>query len=65
MAMCLNTRNACMQSVLYLTYYIIIIVVVVFVVIIIISLVPQPSLGLGLLHEIWLNFLEASQQFSF
>jgi hypothetical protein len=29
------------------------------------SLAPQPSLGLGLLHKIWLNFLEASQQFSF
>jgi hypothetical protein len=29
------------------------------------SLVPQPSLGLGLLHKIRLNFLEASQQFSF
>jgi hypothetical protein len=26
------------------------------------SLAPQPSLGLGLLHKIWLNFLEASQQ---
>jgi hypothetical protein len=32
---------------------------------IIISLAPQPSLGLGLLHKILLNFLEASQQFSF
>jgi hypothetical protein len=29
------------------------------------SLAPQPSLGLGLLHKIRLNFLEASQQFSF
>jgi hypothetical protein len=29
------------------------------------SLVPQLSLGLGLLHKIRLNFLEASQQFSF
>jgi hypothetical protein len=29
------------------------------------SLSPQPSLGLGLLHKIQLNFLEASQQFSF
>jgi hypothetical protein len=28
------------------------------------SLAPQPSLGLGL-HKIRLNFLEASQQFSF
>jgi hypothetical protein len=28
------------------------------------SLAPQPSLGLGLLHKIQLNFLEASQQFS-
>jgi hypothetical protein len=28
------------------------------------SLVPQPSVSLGLL-KIWLNFLEASQQFSF
>jgi hypothetical protein len=28
-------------------------------------LAPQPSLGLGLLHKIRLNFLEASQQFSF
>jgi hypothetical protein len=26
---------------------------------------PQPSLDLGLLHNIQLNFLEASQQFSF
>jgi hypothetical protein len=26
---------------------------------------PRPSLGLGLLHKIRLNFLEASQQFSF
>jgi hypothetical protein len=29
------------------------------------SLAPQPSLGLGLLHKIQMNFLEASQQFSF
>jgi hypothetical protein len=29
------------------------------------SLVPQPSLGHGLLHKIRLNFLEASQQFPF
>jgi hypothetical protein len=29
------------------------------------SLAPQPSLGLGLLHKIRLNFVEASQQFSF
>jgi hypothetical protein len=28
-------------------------------------LAPQPSLGLGLLHKTRLNFLEASQQFSF
>jgi hypothetical protein len=31
----------------------------------ILSLAPQPNLGLGLLHKIRLNFLEASQQFSF
>jgi hypothetical protein len=31
----------------------------------ILSLVPQPSLGLGLLHKLRLNFMEASQQFSF
>jgi hypothetical protein len=31
----------------------------------ILSLAPQPSLGLGLLHKIRLNFVEASQQFSF
>jgi hypothetical protein len=29
------------------------------------SLAPQPSLGLGFLLKIRLNFLEASQQFSF
>jgi hypothetical protein len=29
------------------------------------SLAPQPNLGLGLLQKIRLNFLEASQQFSF
>jgi hypothetical protein len=29
------------------------------------SLAPQPSLGLGLLHKIQLNLLEASQKFSF
>jgi hypothetical protein len=29
------------------------------------SLAPQPSLGLDLLHKIWLNFLEAFQQLSF
>jgi hypothetical protein len=29
------------------------------------SLAPQPSLGLGLLHKIRLNFLDVSQQFSF
>jgi len=29
------------------------------------SLAPQPSLGHGLIHKIQLNFLEASQQFSF
>jgi hypothetical protein len=32
---------------------------------ILLSLAPQPSPGLGLLHKIRLNFLEASQQFSF
>jgi hypothetical protein len=34
-------------------------------IILLLSLAPQPSLGLGLLHKIRLNFLEASQQFSF
>jgi hypothetical protein len=29
------------------------------------SLAPQPSLGLGLLHKIRLNFLETSQQLPF
>jgi hypothetical protein len=29
------------------------------------SLAPQPNLDLGILHKIRLNFLEASQQFSF
>jgi hypothetical protein len=29
------------------------------------SLALQPSLGHGLLHKIQMNFLEASQQFSF
>jgi hypothetical protein len=29
------------------------------------SLAPQPSLGLGFLHRIWLNFLEASTIFFF
>jgi len=29
------------------------------------SLAPQPSLGLGLIHKIRLIFLEASQQFYF
>jgi hypothetical protein len=33
--------------------------------ILLLSLAPQPNLGLGLLHKIWLNFVEASQQFSF
>jgi hypothetical protein len=33
--------------------------------ILLLSLAPQPSLGLGVLHKIRLNFLEASQQFSF
>jgi hypothetical protein len=28
-------------------------------------LAPQPSVGLGLLHKIRVNFLEVSQQFSF
>jgi hypothetical protein len=32
--------------------------------ILLLSLAPQPSLGLGLLHKVRLNFLEASQQFS-
>jgi hypothetical protein len=32
---------------------------------VLLSLAPQPSLGHGLLHKIGLNFLEASQQFSF
>jgi hypothetical protein len=34
-------------------------------IILLLSLAPQPSLGLGLLHKIRLNFLEASQQCSF
>jgi hypothetical protein len=33
--------------------------------ILLLSLTPQLSLGLGLLHKIRLNFLEASQKFSF
>jgi hypothetical protein len=33
--------------------------------ILLLSLAPQLSLGLGLLHKIRLNFLEASQEFSF
>jgi hypothetical protein len=33
--------------------------------VLLLSLAPQPSLGLGLLLRIQLNFLEASQQFSF
>jgi hypothetical protein len=44
---------------------IIVVVIIIIIIIIIISLAPQPSLGLGLLHKILLNFLEASQQFSF
>jgi hypothetical protein len=34
-------------------------------ILILLSLALQPSLGLGLLLKIRLNFLEASQQFSF
>jgi hypothetical protein len=30
----------------------------------VLSFAPQPSLGLGLLHKIQLNFLEASQKFN-
>jgi hypothetical protein len=33
--------------------------------ILLLSVAPQPSLGHDLLHKIQLNFLEASQQFSF
>jgi hypothetical protein len=36
-----------------------------FLILLLLSLAPQPSLGLGLLHKIRMNFLEASQQFSF
>jgi hypothetical protein len=36
-----------------------------FLLLLLLSFAPQPSLGLGLLHKIRLNFLEASQQFSF
>jgi hypothetical protein len=39
--------------------------IIIIITIIILSLASQPSLGLGLLHKIRLNFLEASQQFSF
>jgi hypothetical protein len=38
---------------------------VVLLLLLLLSLALQPSLGLGLLHNIWLNFLEASQQFCF
>jgi hypothetical protein len=34
-------------------------------ILLLLSLAPKPSLGLGLVHIIRLNFLEASQQFSF
>jgi hypothetical protein len=34
-------------------------------ILLLLSLAPQPRLGLGLLHKIRLNFVEASQQFSF
>jgi hypothetical protein len=44
------------------TYYIIPILLLL---LLLLSLAPQPSLGLGLLLKIRLNFLEASQQFSF
>jgi hypothetical protein len=33
--------------------------------VLLLSLAPQPRVGLGFLHKIRLNFLEASQQFSF
>jgi hypothetical protein len=36
-----------------------------FIFFLLLSLAPQPTLGLGLLHKIRLNFLEASQQFCF
>jgi hypothetical protein len=36
-----------------------------FLLLLLLPLPPQPSLGLGLLLKIRLNFLEASQQFSF
>jgi hypothetical protein len=36
-----------------------------FLLLLLLSLAPQPSLGLDLLHKTRLNFLEASQQFSF
>jgi hypothetical protein len=38
---------------------------IVLLLLLLLSLAPQPSLGLGLLYKIRLNFLEASQQFSF
>jgi hypothetical protein len=34
-------------------------------ILLLLSLAPQPSLGLGLLHKIRLNFLEVSEQFPF
>jgi hypothetical protein len=34
-------------------------------ILLLLSLAPQPSLGLGLLHKIQLNFVEASQKFYF
>jgi hypothetical protein len=33
--------------------------------VLLLSSASQPSLGLGLLHKLRLNFMEASQQFSF
>jgi vacuolar-type H+-ATPase subunit I/STV1 len=43
----------------------VIVAVLLLLLLLLLFLAPQPSLGLGLLHKIRLNFLEASQQFSF
>jgi hypothetical protein len=36
-----------------------------YILLLLLSLALQPSIGIGLLLKMWLNFLEASQQFSF
>jgi hypothetical protein len=57
--------NVCPEAKAVTLLFLVVVVVLLLLLLLLLSLAPQLSLSLSLLHKIQLNFLEASQQFSF